>query len=394
MASIRSAQVVRCPPRWLLLRVETSDGEVGWGEAIGDLHEEVEAALQAACEKIIGREVGQIERLRQELLYGRFWRDGPVLNTVAAAVEMALWDLHGKSLGAPVHELLGGAVRDRVLVYRNLWGGNPDEFASSAKAAVAEGLTAMKVSPAGPTAGVVSDSDLAPLVDVMSSVRAEVGPEVKIAVDLHGRCSPSAARRAIALLAPHDPWFVEEPMLPGSTEAMAEFRELKVSQPIAIATGERLLNRRSALDHLFPTPAVDILQPDVSLMGLRDTFAIGLAAEAAQAHLAPHCPYGPIQSAASLQVAAACPSHIGQEVQSLGGAGLPGGVAGGGWSWSFELLEKPFEVVDGHVEVRSGSAHAGLGITVCEERIAEFAEQWNPHPPSIWATPDGARAEW
>ena len=110
MPSIRNAQVVRCPPRWLLLRVETTDGEVGWGEAIGDLHDEVEPALEAACNKIVGVDVNQIEKIRQELLYGRFWRDGPVLNTVAAAVEMALWDLLGKSMGAPVHELLGRSV--------------------------------------------------------------------------------------------------------------------------------------------------------------------------------------------------------------------------------------------------------------------------------------------
>ena len=174
---------------------------------------------------------------------------------------------------------------------------------------------------------------------------------------------------------------------------MREFRELKVSQPVPIATGERLLNRRAALDHLFPTAAADILQPDVSLMGIRDTFATGLAAEAAQVHLAPHCPYGPIQTAASLQIAAACPSHIAQEVQSLGGAGSPGGVAGGGWSWSFDLIENSFEINEGYVEVRGGSKNAGLGITVCEERISEFIEQWNPHPPTSRTTPDGARAE-
>jgi len=394
MPRIRSVEVVRCPPRWLLLRVETDDGEVGWGEAIGDLHEEVETALASAGEKIIGRDSSEIERIHQELLYGRFWRDGPILNTVAAAVEMALWDLHGKELGAPIHQLLGGKVRDRVLVYRNLWGSNAEQFASSAKAALDEGLTAMKVSPAGPLANVVSDADLTGMSEIVAAVRNAVGSKPKVAVDLHGRCSPSAARRAIALLAPNDPWFVEEPMLPGSAEAMGEFRELKVSQPISIACGERLLSRRSALDHLFPTPAVDIIQPDISLMGLRDTFAVGLAAEAVQIGLAPHCPYGPIQTAASLQIAAACPAHIGQEVQSLGGAGLPGGQSGAGWAWSFNLLSKPFEVVEGHVEVRTGAGNAGLGIEICEDKISEFSEQWNPHPPTVWTTPDGGRSEW
>ena len=90
--NIRSATVVRCPPRWLLLRLESEDGEVGWGEAIGDLHEEVEAALEAMAGRVTGREIDGIERIRQEMHKGRFWRDGPVHNSALSALEMALWD--------------------------------------------------------------------------------------------------------------------------------------------------------------------------------------------------------------------------------------------------------------------------------------------------------------
>lgn len=396
MATILSAEIVRCPPRWILLKIESSCGEIGWGEAIGDLHEEVEAALRSACKKIIGRDVSKIEFLRQELLYGRFWREGPILNTVAAAIEMALWDLKGKAAGAPIHELLGGAIREKVQVYRNLWGGGGEEFAKSAISSKKEGMTAMKVSPAGPMNGIASDNDLVEMVSIVEEIRCAIGPETKLAIDLHGRCSPSVARRAFSALAPFDPWFIEEPLLPGSgsAEMMRDLGKLRCLQPIPIATGERLLTRRSALDHLFPVPAIDIIQPDISIVGIRDTFAIGLAAEAAQISLAPHCPYGPIQTAASLQIAASCPSHIAQEVQSLGGAGLPGGVAGGGWKWSFDLLKRPFEIENGFVATRSGSKYAGLGIEINLDRIEEFAEEWSPHPPTIWQTEDGARAEW
>jgi L-alanine-DL-glutamate epimerase-like enolase superfamily enzyme len=64
---IRSASVIRCPPRWLLLRLESSDGEVGWGEAIGDLHEEVEPALKAMCDRVSGTHITGIERIKQEM---------------------------------------------------------------------------------------------------------------------------------------------------------------------------------------------------------------------------------------------------------------------------------------------------------------------------------------
>ena len=126
-----------------MLRVETDDGEVGWGEAIGDLHEEVEIALNAIGERVEGSSIHDITNLVETQRKNRFWRDGPVLETALSALEMALWDLKGKLLGAPVHDLLGGRVRERVRVYRNLWGCNPQEFADSAREAISKSITAI-----------------------------------------------------------------------------------------------------------------------------------------------------------------------------------------------------------------------------------------------------------
>ncbi len=386
MSSITSARLVRCPPRWLLMRIETDEGLVGWGEAIGDLHEEVEAGLAAASERIIGEDSNDLNRIVDRLMRGRFWRDGPVLNTVASAVEMALWDIKGKRLGVPVWQLLGGKVRDKVLVYRNLWGASPTEFADSARAALSEGLKAMKVSPAGPTTAIASDADLQGIVKVVRAVRDAVGPEVNVAVDLHGRLSPAAARRLMPLLSEFDPWFIEEPCLPDDSSALR-----LIDSDLPLATGERLLTLNQFRQHLEP-PCIDVIQPDISLVGgISGAMLIGQMASMSQVSLAPHCPYGPVQTAASLQVAAASSAHQMQEVQSLGGAGLPGGRSGGGWAWSFNLLKHPFIVEDGYVAVPEG---AGLGIEVDEELIAEHMDEWNPHPPPMWTHPDGAFAEW
>ncbi len=386
MTAVIGARLVRCPPRWLLIRIETDDGIIGWGEAIGDLHEEVEAGLEAASKRIIGEDSSNVNRIVERLMKGRFWRDGPVLNTVASAVEMALWDIKGKRLGVPVWQLLGGKVRDKVLVYRNLWGSNPEEFADSARAALQEGLVAMKVSPAGPTSNIPSDDELQGIVEILKAVRNAVGPAVKVAVDLHGRLSPAAARRLIPMLAEYDPWFIEEPCLPDDSTGI---RLLDTDLPLA--TGERLLTLHQFKQHLEP-PCVDIVQPDLSLVGgISAAMLIGELAAMAQVSLAPHCPYGPVQTAASLQIAAASAAHQMQEVQSLGGAGLPGGRAGGGWAWSFNLLKQPFIVEDGYVAVPEG---AGLGIEVDEDAIAAHMDEWNPHAPPIWTQPDGAFAEW
>ena len=107
MTVVVGARLVRCPPRWLLIRIETEDGIIGWGEAIGDLHEEVEAGLNAASKRIIDEDSNDISRIVERLMKGRFWRDGPVLNTVASAVEMALWDIKGKVANLREHPTAG-----------------------------------------------------------------------------------------------------------------------------------------------------------------------------------------------------------------------------------------------------------------------------------------------
>ena len=137
---------------------------------------------------------------------------------------------------------------------------------------------------------------------------------------------------------------------------------------------------------------MDIIQPDVSMVGgIRASVEIGAMASAVQVAMAPHCPYGPVQFAASMQVAATSPAHLIQEFQSLGGAGSGGGTPGGGQNWAFELLTQPFAIESGHVEI---SSRPGLGIEVLEERIDEYMDMWNPHPPTVWTHPDGSHAEW
>ncbi len=393
MTTIRSAVCVRCPPRWLLLRVETDDGEIGWGEAIGDLHNEVQNALTAIGERVEGSHIHDITRIIENQRKTRFWRDGPVLDTALSALEMALWDLKGKQFGAPVHDLLGGRVRERVRVYRNLWGRTPEEFAESAREATSQSMTAVKVSPAGPTPDVVSRAALNGMVDVVRAVRDAVGPNVDLAVDLHGRLTPAASRRAVHALSTFDPFFIEEPCLPdGSPSHIADLRALRTAQPISIATGERLRSAHAFAQHLLPSPVVDIIQPDISMVGgIRATVEIGAMAAAAQVSMAPHCPYGPIQFAASMQVAAASPAHLIQEFQSLGGAGSGGGTPGGGQNWAFDLIAQPFTIEAGHIEVPTAP---GLGIEVLEERIEEHMDMWNPHPPTAWTHEDGSHAEW
>lgn len=388
--AIRSLDVVRCPPRWLMLRLETDDGLVGWGEALGDHHAAVEAAIVALRPHVVGQDEHAIERLRRAEHLGGFWRDGPVTNAAVSALETALWDLLGQRLGAPVHQLLGGAVRDRIRVYRNVWGSTPERFGESARVAVTEEhLDLVKVSPAGPTPGVPSHRALDSTVDTVAAVREAIGPDHDLAIDLHGRLTPAGSARLLPLLEPFEPLFVEEPCLPGPSDRL---RELGRTTSIPFATGERLPRLADFIDLASPSPAVAILQPDLSLVGgLRQGLAIAEVAAAHDLAFAPHCPYGPVQTAAALQLAATTPAHLAQEVQSLGGAGGAGGSDGGGWVWQTNLITQPFEVSDGHVDVPT---RPGLGIEVDESVIDELADQWKPASPPRWTLADGTTAEW
>ena len=313
------------------------------------------------------------------------------LMRAASGIEMALWDLQGKQFGTPIHQLIGGPVRDKVTVYRNLWGRNPEEFAASGKAAISEGLTMAKVSPAGPTTTTPSDAELQGILDTVLAVRESIG-DAKLAIDLHGRLTPAASRRLLPLLEPFDLAFVEEPCLPdGSIQHLRDLQQLHLEQRIPLATGERLLTKRQFGDHLFPSPVAAVIQPDLSLVGgIRAGVEIGSMCETAQVSLAPHCPYGPVQFAASLQVAAASPAHAFQEFQSLGGA-AGGGTPGGGATWAFNLLATPFEVEGGMVNIPT---KPGLGIEIQEDLIEEHMDAWNPHPPTLWQHSDGSHAEW
>jgi len=370
------------PPRWLFLRMETDTGLVGWGEPIV----EGKAATVAACVAemapyLLGAEPQPIERHWQVLAKGNFYRGGPVLSSALAGIDQALWDIAGKDLGVPVHRLLGGPVRDRVRMYRWVGGSTPGELAASGRAAVDAGFTAVKCAPHGSVTHLDSAAQLRGFVAFIRALRDEVGDDIDIGIDFHGRFSLPQARRLLPLLEPLLPFFVEEPTTPEYTRDLAR---LTSSTSIPIATGERLFSRWDFRDAL--TAGISVAQPDVSHAGgISEVRRIAALAEAYDVAVAPHCPLGPITLAASLQLDLAIPNFLVQE-QSLGIE----------YDTGNELLDylldpSVFAFTDGSVAPPSGP---GLGIEIDEERVR--AEARTPHD---WRSPltfhpDGSFAEW
>lgn len=371
------------PPRWLFLKIETDEGIFGWGEPVveGRAHT-VAAAVDELSDYLIGQDPLQIEKHWQAMYRGAFYRGGPILMSAIAGVDQALWDIKGKYHNAPVHQLLGGQVRDRIRVYAWVGGDRPDAIVASAKAAIDGGFKATKMNITEEMQIVDTMATVDQAVERMASLREAVGNKLDIAVDFHGRVHAPMARVLIKALEPYSPFFIEEPVLSEHLEAMAELRK---NTHIPIATGERLFSRFD-YKRLFTLGAADIIQPDLSHAGgITECKKIADMAEAWDIGLAPHCPLGPIALAACLQVDAVCQNAFIQEQSQ--------GIHYNQSNDLTDYLVDPsvFHYTDGYVDIPQ---KPGLGIEINEEVVIERAQVGHRWRNPLWQHADGSIAEW
>ena len=238
MNAIAKIETFRVPPRWLFVRVETRDGITGWGEASLEGHAEaVEGAFASLSDRFIGTDAAKIEDIWQTAYRLGFYRGGPVLMSALSGLDQALWDIKGKSLGLPVWQLLGGAVRERVRAYAWIGGDTPGEVAEQAEHRRAQGFRAVKMNATGALGWLDSPKTLDGVVERVARVKA-LGLDV--GVDFHGRIHKPMARQLAALLEPLRPMFIEEPLLSEQTEGL---RQLAAQTSLPIALGERLYSR-------------------------------------------------------------------------------------------------------------------------------------------------------
>ncbi|MDG1124086.1 MAG: galactonate dehydratase [Pseudomonadales bacterium] len=371
------------PPRWLFLKIETDEGIFGWGEPVieGRAHT-VAAAVDELSDYLVGQDPLQIEKHWQAMYRGAFYRGGPILMSAIAGVDQALWDIKGKYHNAPVHQLLGGQVRDRIRVYAWVGGDRPDAIVASANAAIAGGFKATKMNITEEMQIVDTMATVDQAVERMASLREAVGNKLDIAVDFHGRVHAPMARVLIKALEPYSPFFIEEPVLSEHLEAMAELRK---NTHIPIATGERLFSRFD-YKRVFTLGAADIIQPDLSHAGgITECKKIADMAEAWDIGLAPHCPLGPIALAACLQVDAVCQNAFIQEQSQ--------GIHYNQSNDLTDYLVDPsvFHYKDGYVDIPQ---KPGLGIEIDEEVVIERAKIGHRWRNPLWNHADGSIAEW
>ncbi len=380
-SKISRVETFPVPPRWLFVRVETSDGLVGWGEGSLEGHTEaVEGAFASLRDRFIGADADRIEDMWQVAYRLGFYRGGPVLMSALSGLDQALWDIKGKRLGVPVHQLLGGRVRDRLAVYAWVGGDRPADVVEGAKIRIGQGFKAVKMNATDDLGWVDSPRALDQVAERLAEIKS-LG--VDVGLDFHGRVHKPMAKQLAKLLEPLRPLFIEEPLLSEHPEAIRQLSQLTT---IPIALGERLYSRWDVKPFL-ESASIDILQLDVSHAGgISESRRIAAMAEAYDVALAPHCPLGPIALGACVQLGLASPNFVIQEM-SLGIHYNTGGHD------LLAYLTNPevFDVKDGMIEA---IVRPGLGIDVNEDMVREISRDCPPWRNPAWRGPDGYVREW
>ncbi|MGN6490704.1 MAG: galactonate dehydratase [Agriterribacter sp.] len=381
---VEKVELYKLPPRWVFLKIYTNQpGLVGWGEpVIEGRSDTVMAAVKELSTYLIGQPIDNIEHIWQTLYRGGFYRGGPILMSAISGIDQALWDIKGKALNRPVYDLLGGAVRNKMKIYGWIGGDKPSNIAEAARKRLDAGFTAVKMNGTAEMEWIDTPQKIQEAVERAAAVRGEVGPEVGIGIDFHGRVHKGMAKVLAKELEPFKLMFIEEPVLAENNEALKVIQSL-VCTPIA--TGERMFSRWD-FKQIFMDGTVDIIQPDLSHAGgISEVKKIATMAEAYDVALAPHCPLGPISFASALQIDFNCINAFIQE-SSIGihyneGADL----------LDYLSNKDDFKIVDGCISLLQ---KPGLGVEINEALVQELSKNPPDWKNPLWYNADGSITEW
>ena len=373
----------RVPPRWMLLKIETDEGVVGWGEpVIEGRARTVETAVQEMEPFLIGQDPARINDLWQTMYRAGFYRGGAILMSAIAGIDQALWDIKGKVMGQPVYELLGGLVRDRMKMYSWVGGDRPSDIIEQITTLKKGGFDTFKMNGTEEMGMLDTSAKVDAAVKRVADIRAAFGTTIEFGLDFHGRVAAPMAKILMRELEPFRPLFIEEPVLAEQAEYYPRLAEMT---SIPIAAGERMYSRFE-FKNVFAAGGLSIVQPDLSHAGgITECLKIASMAEAYDIALAPHCPLGPVALAACLQVDFVSYNAVLQE-QSMGIHYNRGGEL-----LDYVINKEDFKITDGYIKPLT---KPGLGVEVDEERViaaSKNAPDWrNP----VWRHADGSVAEW
>ena len=355
----------------VIVRIETDAGIIGWGEAKAGVASTAACAGLAAiinqdfAPLLLGEDPRDISRLWDVLynmprqgfalaeghVFPQLGRRGLSISAIAG-VDLALWDILGKSLNVPVWRLLGGRRAERMPAYAS--GGWADEAGIGTQLSSyieKAGFRAVKM-----RVGIMDGSPVRSAARVRAARRA-IGPEVKLMADAHGTWTVAEAKSFCRMVEDQDLFWFEEPVTADDKQGLAEVRR---SSAVPISTGESEFTRHDFRE-IAELRAADVLQPDLAIAGgITEGLRIGAIASAFNLRLAPHLWSGAPAFAAGLHLAASSSAGFILEY-SLGHNPM-----------LHDLIEERFPVEDGMVAVPD---RPGLGITIREDFLQRHARQ-------------------
>ncbi|ODT79484.1 MAG: mandelate racemase [Pelagibacterium sp. SCN 64-44] len=363
---------------FLFVEVTTDEGISGWGEITTTTY----VANRALCVMLqqISKIVEGDDPSRIERIWHKIFRNFTYMGSRGAAVEcvsaidIALWDIRGKVLGQPIYELLGGPVRDDILLYTH-----PDQRKFTSKEGVvqeirdiiASGHTALKFDPfaqqgafdkngiareqsEGYLDGSMTRKDEREAAELTALIRETAGPDIEILIDAHGRFDvPTAIRLCRSLEEAGDIDWFEEPVPPESVNALKQVRE-KVSAPIS--WGERGHTKWDFVP-ILENKLADYIMPDVTWTGgITELKKISSLCEAYYIPVSPHDAAGPINVVAGAQVMMTVPNFYRLETSE----------------WNLgkydHLIDKPLDNSNGSLKLNKAP---GLGIEINRDYLAD-----------------------
>lgn len=353
-----------------IVRIETSDGIVGWGEgknaagSAGTYGALVHLLNHEVAPKLIGLDPRNISAI-WEMLYNGVRHEqaavrGHVMPELArrglsvaaiSAVDIALWDILGKSLQQPVWRLLGGKKADRLSAYASGGWADAGQIGDQLCSYIDKGgFKAVKMR--------VGSMDGAPHVSAarVKAARKALGPDVELMVDAHGTYTVAEAKRFIRLVEDCDLAWFEEPVTGDDKIGMAEVR---ATGSVPIAAGESEATRFAFRD-MAVLRAADIFQPDPAFCGgISEAMKIAALASAFNLRFAPHLWAGAPCFFAGLHICAASPASFTIEY-SLGANPM-----------IHDLVEETVEVIEGTIAIPDAP---GLGFTISESFLMAHVE--------------------
>ena len=354
-------------PHWIWMKIDTDAGVSGIGETYP--RNPVEASvIHATASSLIGRDPRDIERIWADLYRTfDFQVAGGAEIRALSAIDLALWDLLGKSLNAPVYRLIGGRANPKVRLYNTCFPYKYD-FNKEPEKIMRElidtrGIKGIKIWPFDGAAArnqnqFITWDEIDQALVPVKKLRDTFGKEIEIAIEFHAQWNLPSAIRIAHALEPYSPMWLEDMLMPGNFK---QYNELAAATSLPLIAGERMAGKMQ-FEQLFESRTVKYAMFDVTWCGgLTEARKIAAMADSMQLPIAPHTAGGPLLFYASTHLTTASPNvWIQESCQRFYEHDWP------------LMLENPIAPKDGYISMND---EPGFGMRI-------KPEVWN-HPASV-----------